>query len=304
MALAAAPRWEAGALQQAAVAARAAYRQQRLEEPPELYGDEFEDALQAVAELLERTTDLEHLRDEIPNLLHSKPLRRALCYLTGPPTSDDDLKVIADVKLTRAFFKDNPEGYDAVADTVSTLLDRKRFPWAADGRDPEPHEVELARVATAALIAHQSVQAHRRNEARQLEQRTAEVLEAHGFEKVDKRRITAAGHWPAPGQFCGECSVAGRQADLAVTLKDTRYMPIECKVSGSEVNSIKRLNNDALAKFAAWRNHFGDGQTLPVAVLEGVFNFDRLTAAQGAGASLIWGHDLNALGNFLDAAVP
>lgn len=303
MALAAAPFWEADALQQAAIAARAAYRQQRLEEPPELYGDEFEEALQAVAELLEQTTDLENLRDEIPNLLHSKRLRRALCYLTGPPTSDDDLKVIADVKLTRTFFKDDPDKYEVVADTISTLLDRKRFPWAADGRDPEPQEVELARVATAALIAHQSVQAHRRNEARQLEQRTAAVLEAHGFERVDKRKITAAGHWPAAGEFCGECSVAGRQADLVVTLKDSRYMPIECKVSGSEVNSIKRLNNDALAKFADWRNHFGAAQTLPVAVLEGVFSFDRLTAAQGAGASLIWGHDLDSLGDFLDQAV-
>lgn len=158
-------------------------------------------------------------------------------------------------------------------------------------------------MSTAAIIAHQQVQATRRNLARDLEVRTADLLLARGFTRVDKRRVLSPKDWPRPGEFCGECSVAGRQADLVVTLFDSRYMPLECKVSGSELNSIKRLDNDALSKFTKWRETFGrGGTTLPIAVIEGVFKLERLQDVQDAGARLVWGHDLAALGAFVDAA--
>ena len=57
---------------------------------------------------------------------------------------------------------------------------------------------------------------------------------------------------PPLGHFTGECKVGEtRKADVVVRLWDERVMPIECEVSNSELNSIKRLTNDAAAKAAA-----------------------------------------------------
>lgn len=137
---------------------------------------------------------------------------------------------VADVELSQRYLVENPDAYEAIADSILMILDRKRFPWVLEEREP-----------------------------------TAE------------------------------------ENDLIVTLFDGRYMPIECKVSSSSLNSIKRLNNDSLAKFAAWTTYFGAGQTIPVAVLEGVYNLERLVAAQAAGASIVWSHKLEALGGFAES---
>jgi hypothetical protein len=42
-------------------------------------------------------------------------------------------------------------------------------------------------------------------------------------------------------------------------------MPIACKVSNSEVNSVKRINNDAAIKATTWRQELGNNQVVPVA---------------------------------------
>jgi hypothetical protein len=44
-----------------------------------------------------------------------------------------------------------------------------------------------------------------------------------------------------------------------VGLWNPRLMPIECKVSNSATNSIKRLNNDAAVKSVQWREALGGG---------------------------------------------
>jgi hypothetical protein len=82
---------------------------------------------------------------------------------------------------------------------------------------------------------------------------------------------------------------------LIVRLWDGRIMPIECKVSNSAVNSVKRLNNDAAAKAETWIWDFGRRQTVPVAVLSGVYDLRNLRDAQDRGLSLFWAHDLGAL---------
>ncbi len=299
----AAPRWSDAQLDAGRAEARELFRKARVEEPAELYTDQFEIAYQSIAEVLEMSVDLADLRSVMKDIVHKEPLRRSLRYITGPPISDDDLKTVADVQLTRQFYKANPAAYDTVADAIFLLLDRKRFGWVADGRTPTAEEKEFAMASTAAIAAYQKVQAIRRNSARSLEASVATALEAAGFTRVPKRTVNAAGDWPAPGEFCGEGKVANRQADLIVTLFDTRYMPIECKVSGSSLNSLKRLNNDAVAKFATWTTYFGNGQTVPVAVLEGVYQLDRLGAAQNAGATIFWSHKLDELVDFAKAAV-
>lgn len=296
------PRWTEHELDADRLAARDLFRKQRIEEPAETYSDAFEEAYQAIAALLEATVDLANLRDALPDILDDANLRRALRYIAGPPISEDDLKTVAEVGLTKRYLRANPAAYDVIAQSIYMILDRKRFPWAAEGREPDEAEKAVALVATAVADAYQAVQARRRNAARSVEGAVADVLDLAGFTNVAKRRVTSAGDWPKPGEFCGEQKVAGRQADLIVTLFDSRYMPIECKVSGSAINSIKRLNNDSMAKFEVWTRGFGVGQTIPVAVLEGVYASERLVTAQNAGATIFWSHKLEELASFVNAA--
>ena len=72
-------------------------------------------------------------------------------------------------------------------------------------------------------------------------------------------------------------------------------MAIECKVSNSAVNSVKRLNNDAAAKAKAWLDDFGTQQMVPTAVLSGVYKLHNLVDAQLRGLTLFWAHDLGTL---------
>ena len=72
-------------------------------------------------------------------------------------------------------------------------------------------------------------------------------------------------------------------------------MAIECKVSSSSVNSIKRLKSDAAVKASVWSREFGTMQVVPVAVLEGVYALTNLIAAQDQGLTISWAHDLEAM---------
>jgi hypothetical protein len=72
-------------------------------------------------------------------------------------------------------------------------------------------------------------------------------------------------------------------------------MAIECKVSNSSTNSVKRLNNDAAAKAQAWISQFGTLGVVPVAVLTGVYKLGNLVDAQNSGLTLYWAHDLDQL---------
>lgn len=77
-------------------------------------------------------------------------------------------------------------------------------------------------------------------------------------------------------------------------------MPMECKVSNSYTNSVKRLNNDAVVKAGQWLHDFGAVQTVPAALLAGVFKLANLEQAQQRGLTLFWSHDLAELVRFVE----
>lgn len=106
---------------------------------------------------------------------------------------------------------------------------------------------------------------------------------------------------PQAMQFCAECQLGDRKADVVVRLHDTRLMAIECKVSNSATNSVKRLNNDAAVKADYWIKQFGTAQIVPAAMLSGVFKVINLEQAQARGLALFWSHDLPALSDFIES---
>lgn len=296
------PRWTAEELALESEQAKAVFRKQRLEEPLEDYLEAFEQYQGCVEDLFESTVDLTNLDDTAIDVLSDRKLLHAFCYLAGPPISKDDLKTVAEAKsLVASRLKNDAEAVQRILEVIRTGLDRRRFPWVQEDREPTESEKLAAIIASSALMATQRVATHRRTLGKRvLEGMTEGALAGVGFSKVATRKVHTYVDAPDAGQFCGEASFGERKADFIVRLWDNRVMPIECKSSNSEINSLKRLNNDAAAKAEAWRVDFGDSQVVPAAVIAGVFKPTHLFRAQSRGLTLFWGHNLKPLTDWIE----
>lgn len=230
-------------------------------------------------------------------------LGEALRYLAGPPISDDDLQVIADVdSLAPGVLKRDAKSLRKVFEVIERVIDPHRFPWIAAGTAPTEKEREAALLASSVLLAAQRIATERRNEGKEnQETQVKDYLRSIGFTEVPTAKITTIVKGPQAMQFCAECHLGDRKADVVVRLHDTRLMPIECKVSNSATNSVKRVNNDAAVKAEYWIEQFGSAQVVPAAALAGVFKVLNLQQAQARGLSLFWSHDLGKLGAFIES---
>lgn len=81
-------------------------------------------------------------------------------------------------------------------------------------------------------------------------------------------------------------------------------MALECKVSNSSTNSIKRLNNDAAVKAQTWRSEFGSIQLVTAAVLDGVYALKNLIDAQDKGLTIFWARDLGVMFDWMHRTGP
>lgn len=290
------PRWSAEELEAERRKATDLFRLERLEEPLEAYLRHFETYQARIEDFLEQSLDMTTLGDD-PALFTRAEHLEIVRYLPGPPISADDLKTLADaVSITPKRLQADPEMVQRIMSVVRLGLDRRRFPWITEDREPDEAERYAAVVATAALMATQRVGTNRRSEGKvKQEQQVEDVLLATGFRKVPRRDVRTAADLPNAGEFCGESKLGNRKADFILRLWDHRIMPIECKVSNSATNSVKRLNNDAAAKAEVWRRDFGATQVIPCAVLSGVYKLHNLEDAQDRGLALFWAHRLDAL---------
>ena len=162
------PIWTEEELEAGRARAMVLFRRERMQEPLEQYLNAFDEHQGAVEDLLEATVDLAQLREKaVEFLVHEKGLR-ALRYLAGPPISDDDLKTLAEANLSGQRVRSDPSMVARVIDVLMDGLDRRRFPWVAEGREATAEEREAAVLATAALIATRRTETLRRNEGRQI----------------------------------------------------------------------------------------------------------------------------------------
>ncbi len=226
----------------------------------------------------------------------------ALRYLAGPPISADDLKVLADASLAPSVIAANPDQAQRILDIILVAVDPLRFPWIAESRDPTQEEKSVAIVASAALITAQRVSTDRRNLGKDAQESAVKAfLVGMGFKNSGTRVINTLADAPEKGEFCSEAMVGSRKADVPVRLFDGRLMPIECKVSNSSTNSVKRINNDAAVKAGIWHREFGTNQVVPAAMLSGVFKVRNLVQAQSGGLTLFWAHDLDQMRAFIES---
>jgi hypothetical protein len=228
-------------------------------------------------------------------------LGEVIRYLAGPPISDDDLKVIADVNsLAPGVLGLNATQARKVFKVIERVIDPFRFPWIVQKRAPTAREKEAALLASSVLLAAQRIATERRSDGKnEQENRVKDYLKTLNFKEVPPQTIDTIVNGPQAGEFCSECKLRDRKADVVVRLHDTRLLAIECKVSNSSTNSVKRVNNDAAVKATYWIKQFGEGQVVPSAVLSGVFKTLNLVQAQKNGLVIFWAHDLDKLGAFI-----
>jgi len=299
----AAQQWTREQLDAERANAREIFRQERMLEPLEQYLETFDRYQGVVEDLLETTIDLSKLDDSAVDVLTNPNLLDAFRYLAGPPISADDLRVLAEAVLTPSRLRDNEEMVRRIVEVVRAGLDRRRFPWVSDGREPTEAERSGAILASAVLIATNRVGTSRRSEGKERQEALVEeALVQAQMKKVLTRTVETMNLAPRPGEFCRESQLGSRKADFVIGLYDQRLLAVECKVSNSEINSIKRLNNDAAAKATTWLKEFGSKNVVPSAVLSGVFKLRHLLRAQEEqGCTIFWAHDIGAMVRWIDA---
>lgn len=296
--------WSADELDADRRESEAAFRRDRMLEPLEEYLEQFDRVRDVLDDLIESTVDLSRLEDQALAILTDPDKLESFRYLAGPPVSEDDLKTLADTRsIAPQVLRANPELAARIVATIRDGLDRRRFPWVTEGREPSESERDAAVLASAALMATRRTETNRRSEGKRVQEaRVRRALLDHGFREVQVRgkTIGTLAEAPLPGEFCQEVTLGTRKADLVVGLWDGRKMPIECKVSNSSTNSIKRLNNDAAAKAEAWVSQFGTFQMVPAAMLSGVYKLRNLEQAQDRGLALYWAHRLGDLVGWIE----
>jgi len=296
------PVWTEAELRQGANSAIEIFREERLIEPLEKYLEIFEDYRAAVEDLIEGTVDLSQLSTQAVDVLTEEKSLVAIRYLASPFISEDDLKVLADASLAPSRLRHNSAMAGRIIEAVMTALDRRRFPWVGEDREPTEEERESAIVSTTSIIATSRAQtARRRTSKNEQEEAVKARLIAENFTEVPTRPIPNSAAAPKPGEFCAETMFGTRKADVVIRLWDGRTMALECKVSNSSTNSVKRLNNDAAVKAKIWLQEFGANNVIPAAMLSGVFKVRNLVSAQNDGLTIFWAHDLDPFVEFIES---
>ena len=240
--------------------------------------------------------------DTMLDLVREGDSLTAFRYLAAPPVSEDDLKTLAGSTLSAAALHGNPEEASRIRKIVLHIIDPHRFPWIGEDRAPTPHERDRAVIASAALVAARKVETSRRSDAKKRQEESVKIaLRDMGFVEVASRNMPTLDAAPGLGEFCGESKLGDARADIVIRLHDRRVMPVECKASNSAVNSFKRINHEAAGKARDWIAGFGHRQTVPGAVISGVFNPANLETAQAEGLAIFWGHRLSDLTDFIEA---
>lgn len=298
-----APRWDEERLEEWRQQAIARFIQERTTEGTAAYRQAFGVALAQVEQLMDATNDLRQFGTGAA-LVENPPLLVMARYLGAPPISADDLSTLAGKRVAVRRELD-PALARRAAEVILSAVDPERFPWLFEDpqRPPAPEERTTALRWTAGLKAASETAMGRRSEssARQ-ERHVRELLAAHGLTEVPPRRIDMTGGLEA-GQFSREGLVAGTRCDIPVGLWDGRFLLLECKVSNSAVNSVKRLNREVGGKARHWREAFGQ-RAITGAVLAGVYNLANVVDAQEGEVTIFWEHDLEPLGELVDRTRP
>lgn len=291
------PKWTEEQLKAASSFALEGFVKERLEEGTERYETLLAELVPQVEALFAATGDLAALSGAV--FVANPSLVEVARWIGGPPVSRDDLRTLVGGDPSRKAI--GQAVADSVARTLAAVLDPVRFPWVPQKRAATAEERGGAILWTAGLAAVERTRTKRRGESsRRQEEAAALALAAAGFTKVDRpSRDIAQNDELERGTFTVKVHLVGAECDVLARLGDGRLLAIECKVSNTAVNSIKRLGHEAGNKARRWRDALGSQQVVTAVVLAGVFNLGKLVEAQEEnGIFLVWEHDLRPLTEF------
>lgn len=290
------PAWPEKRLEQDRQEALAAFIEERGKEGTRAYLTAFKETEPIVLKLFQVTSDLLKFTGEV--FEQNRELVETARFLAGPPVSADDLETLVGGKLGRKALE--PEMAGRIADVLRSVWDPIRFPWVTEGRNPTKLERQAAIQWTAGIWAVERIRTRRRGESsRRQEAAVATALREAKFKEGPRLRIMSTLDELPRGMFTREVNLAGSKCDIPVRLRDGRLLAVECKVSNSALNSVKRLIRETGGKARAWRNAFGL-QAVTAAVLAGVYKLGNLIDAQeNYEIAIFWEHDLRSLQEFV-----
>lgn len=260
------------------------------------YVNLFAELEPVVRRLFDSTSDLSEFGDSL--FSEDGQLIDAARFLASPHISEANLRTLLEATTGTA----NPRrcSADSVLRVMRQMWDPIRLPWLREKRAATPIEREAAIKWTTGVWAVQRVGTSRRIEpSRVQEEKVALALLDAGYLQEDSRqRIDDLDELPR-GSFCRETGLAGPKCDIPVRLHDGRLLALECKVSNSALNSVKRLLRETGGKALAWRTSFGR-RVVTGAVLAGVYKLGDLLKAQTEDeVAIFWEHDLAPLKAFV-----
>lgn len=269
---------------------------ERKEEGDAAYKKEFFQNRKIVQRLFKATDFLRNLDGSV---LSADPgLLDAARFLAAPPVSEDDLDTLVgrNVVNRRTLPVDLAQ---QTLDVLNAMIDTIRCPWLDKDRKPTRAEVEKAIDWTTGILTIEQLRTDRRIEsAKRQQDAVVNLLLAKGWVEEPRKPIHVLDDLPR-GHFCRETEVSGSKCDVPIRLHDGRLLALECKVSNSSTNSVKRLIRETCGKADLWRRAYGQ-QLVTGAVLAGVYKLKNLIDAQNNyGVSIFWEHDLTPLLDFI-----
>lgn len=124
------PAWTEAELDQSRQKAEEHFRQGRHTEPLEIYLELFDEYQSVVEDFIEQTVDLRQIDAHALDLLTDQRKHEVFRYLSGPPISEDDLKVLMQAKsISPARLRRDRALLDRMVAFMRDWHDRRRFPW-------------------------------------------------------------------------------------------------------------------------------------------------------------------------------
>lgn len=263
----------------------------------------------ARAQIAETLRASHYLTNVTAALISSGKHSLVLRHLTAPPISQDQFALICK-QWKKASEKTGRKVPRAAAAAVALAFDARRSKpltaWLDADRVPQAQELRRLLWSIAPLIASQQLQTvQRTRSAAAQEGAVVKLLTQKGWIQLPPKKIDTLGalaflHFSHKTRFATK-SVTPQEVDLALGLKGTVVLAMECKVSNDGTNSIKRVN-DVLKKSAAWKAHWGNF-VRTAALLQGVIEVKDVCRLLDDDVEVFWSHNLPAFEAWLDAQV-
>src|SRR5438552_2110199 len=200
-------RWTAKQLKRDAATSAAAFRSERLA-PTEAWKEHFAKSNQRFVALFKELGELApgKISDEALASAYTLNLGEALRYLAGPPISDDDLKILADVpSLAPGILARDKAKLRQVFSIIEKTIDPYRFPWLVERRSPTKNEKAAALLASSVLLAAQRISTARRGYGKATQEAVLKYfLRSLKYKEDPPGKISTIVDGPQRGEFCGE----------------------------------------------------------------------------------------------------